>query len=466
MKVFDIIFKDLKVMFTDKKTIGIMIIMPIILTTILGVALGGMFSTDFSDDPIKIAVVKEYDIDYEKDKFLGSPKNSMFLQNMNEEQVKEMQTGMKELVEDFNIEELFFDNFLDSDGMKEVIEYQVVNLEEARELLKSESISTIIVLPEDFIYDMYVNFFSWTFRNELKIEVIGGQGNYIHNQKIEGIMSRFVQLVSTPIIGKSVFIETGIDEGIDMINLASAENLIEEMANIIEDANAKLEDENVDKQEPLSSVQYYAAAMTAMFILFTAGEGGKLLLEEKNDLTYGRMTVAGISKSRIAMGKYFTIFSFTLIQMLVMLVYSTFILKVDWGHFGLVALITICTVISIAGLGTMLAAISFKSGNYKMADAFSSVFVFLLSLIGGSFIPAEVLPKFMRSLGSYIPNGAALKAYSRVMLGSGITEILPFLLSLIVMGVIFTLVAINMLKMEGGMKYVKHNSTTTSKIEG
>ncbi len=453
-------------MLTDKKTLGIMIIMPIILTTILGAALGGMFSSDSVKDPIKIAVVKEYDLDYEKDKFLESPNNSFFLQNMDVGQILEMQAGMKGFIEDFDVEELVFDNFLNTDEMKEVLEYQVLSLEEAKELLKNNRISSIVILPEDFIYDMYVDFFPWTFRNELQISIIGNPDSYISNQIIEGIMNGFAEAVSTPIIGKSVFLETGIDEGIDMMTLANSEKIIEDMVNIIEDAKAELEAENVNKQKPLSSVEYYAVGMTAMYILFAAGEGGKLLLEEKDNLTYARMTVAGISKSQIAIGKYFTIFSFTLIQMLIMILYSTFVLGVNWGHIGLVALITICTVISIAGLGTMLAAISFKSGNYKMADTFSSVLVFLLSLIGGSFIPAEVLPKFMQSLGSFIPNGAALKAYNRVILGNGLNEILPFLLSLIGMGVIFTSIAVYMLKMEGGVKYVKYNSATTSKIEG
>lgn len=466
MRVFNIIFKDLKVLLTDKKTLGLLIIMPILLTTILGAALGGTFSSDFDKRSIRIAVVKEYDFAYEKDKFMEFLNNNLFFQNINQEQLKGLETYMENFSGEFNPEEMFFNEFLDNNDMKKVLQYQVLDLEKAKELLRNNKISSIVILPEDFIYNMYVNFFPLPSRNELDIKIINNPDNYINNQIIEGVMNSFAEINNISIVGKVTYFETGIDEGIDMMTLSSSGGIIESFYGIIEEAKVKIEEENVDKKEPLSSIEYYAVAMTAMFILFAAGEGAYLLLEEKDNLTYARMTVAGVSKSLIAIGKYFTIFSFTLMQILVMILYSTLVLGVDWGDKWLVTLITLCTTFSIAGLGTMLASVSYKIGNYKMADAFSSILVFLLALIGGSYMPVEILPKFMHNLGNFIPNGAALKAYNKVMLGDGITQILPFLLSLIGMGVVFTLIAVYILNAEGGIESVKYNSAKTSKIEG
>ncbi len=461
MRVFNIIFKDLKVLLTDKKTLGLLIIMPIILTTILGAALGGTFSSDSDKRAIKIAVVKEYDFAYEKDKFMEFPNNNFLFQNMNQEQLKGLETYMENFSGEFNPEEMFFDGFLDNNDMKKMLQYQVLDLEKAKELLRNNEISSIVILPEDFIYNMYVNFFPLPYRNELDIKIINNPDNYIHSQIIEGIMNSFAETSDISIIGKVTYFETGIDEGIDMMTLSNSEEIIQSFYTIIEEAKVQIEEENVDKQKPLSSIEYYAVAMTAMFILFAAGEGAYLLLEEKDNLTYARMTVAGIPKSLIAIGKYFTIFSFTLMQILVMILYSTLVLGVDWGDKWLVALITLCTTFSIAGLGTMLASMCYKSGNYKMANAFSSILIFLLALIGGSYIPIEVLPKFMHNLSNFIPNGAALKAYNSVMLGDNIIQILPFLLSLIGMGVVFTIIAVYILNTEGGIKNVKYNSAKT-----
>ncbi len=461
MKVIDIILKDLKVLLTDKKTIGIMILMPVIITTILGAALSNMFSIDENKEQITIAVVKEYDYGKEVDLFINTLQSEQFSQNMNGSQMM----NITEQIMKFNMEEMFFKNFLENEDIKGILNYKVIEKEEAKSLLDQNKISSIVILPDKFIYDMYMNF-STPFRNEIYIEVIGGSANYIHNQIVEGIMKGFSEKVSSLIIGKNVYLQIGTAEGIDMSTLFSYKNVIDDISKTLESANITLKTEKVNRKKPLSSFQFYAAAMTAMYILFTAGEGGKLLLEEKENLTYQRMAVAGVSKNKVVLGKYFTIFSFALLQITIMIAYSSLVLGVDWGNSILVSIITLCAAFAIAGLGTMLSAISYSCGSYKMADVFQSIIVFMLSLFGGSFMPIEVLPRIFKKTSNFIPNGVALKAYKNVMLGNGIKEILTSLLVLIAMGVIMTLISIYILKREEGWKNVKYNFAETSKIEG
>ena len=53
-----LLYKDIKIFLSDKKASLILILMPMILMTILGVAVGGMMKGDIS--PAKLAVVKKY----------------------------------------------------------------------------------------------------------------------------------------------------------------------------------------------------------------------------------------------------------------------------------------------------------------------------------------------------------------------------------------------------------------------
>lgn len=447
MRVFDIILKDLKVMLKDKKTIGIMVIMPIIITTILGGALGGAFVQSENNHKIQIAVVKQYDVKAEKEGFINNLMNNQNLQGTGNFDMDEMEKGLEE----FNIEKIIFDEFLESDEIKKIMEYQILDMKEAKEQLKNDKLSAIVIFPEEFTFNMYTNFFT-PYRNNIDIEIIGDPDRYIDNQYVTGIFRGFSDSVSTMIIGKNVLFETAMENGIGIEIFEKTEEIIEDMSGIIESLNIKLKTEKVNEKEPLSGFQYYTIAMTAMFILFTAGEGGKLLLEEKDKLTYQRMTMAGVSKSKIALGKFFTIFTFALIQIGIMIAYSSLALKVDWGNPITVGIITLCVVFSIAGLGTMLAAISFKSGNYKMADVFQSIFVFMLSALGGSFLPIDMMPEFIQKLSNYIPNGAALKAYNKAMLGSGLEDIFSFLIILVVLGVVFTTIAIYFLNRKEGWK--------------
>ncbi|MFA7550622.1 MAG: hypothetical protein WCZ68_07755, partial [Sedimentibacter sp.] len=63
MKVISIIIKDLKTVLSDKQAIIVTMLMPVILMTILSMALKGSFisSDDVVVEEIKIAVVKQYD---------------------------------------------------------------------------------------------------------------------------------------------------------------------------------------------------------------------------------------------------------------------------------------------------------------------------------------------------------------------------------------------------------------------
>tara|TARA_B100000965_G_C19126405_1_gene555555 strand:+ start:18 stop:353 length:336 start_codon:yes stop_codon:yes gene_type:complete len=109
--------------------------------------------------------------------------------------------------------------------------------------------------------------------------------------------------------------------------------------------------------------------------------------------------------------------------------------------------------ISVAGLGTMIAAATFKAGNYKMSIAFDSVIIQIMALIGGSFIPFEVLPKFMQKLSILSINGIALKSYLKNMMGYGLGEVKIYLSVLLGLGIVFISIAVFILKWKEGLRH-------------
>jgi len=461
MRIIDIILKDLKIMLTDKKALGLIILMPIILTTILGSALGGSFIDQGNNSKINIAIVKKYDQENETQKFLDSLKGDNIAGNISEEQIGELSKSIKDL----NIDSIFTEDFLKNEEMKKIVEFQIVEEDKAMELLSEDKISAVVVLPENFIYDMFINYLT-PFRNKVEVKVVGHPEKYIASQIVEGIMKGFTDTISTMIIGKNVFLELAMEENMGTEAYKNMGNIIEGMSENIKSIGIDLEYIKVNGKKPISSFQYYATAMTAMFILFTAANGGKLLLDEKNDMTYQRMVIAGTSKFKVVTGKFFTIFAIGLIQIGAMVLFTSLALKVDWGNILLVSLITLCAVFTVAGLGTMISAFTLKSGNYKVADLFQAAVVHAMSLLGGSFMPLDFLPKAMQNLSNFTLNGLALKAYQKVMIGYGIEEIGAFLLGLILMGIVFTIIAVYVLNKGEGWENDKRIKTKTIEIEG
>ena len=460
MRIIDIVIKDLKIILSDIKATMLLIAMPLILIAILGTALKGSFIQEGNTDTIKIAVVKKYDANEEIYRFIDFLQNSSFSENIDKADINNIEAGIKDL----NIDDIFTKDFLQNEEIKKILEYKITGEEDALRQLKSGEISAVLILPQDFVFNMNMNFFT-PFRNNIEIKVIGHPDRYISSQIVEGIMEGFSDRISSIIIGKNAFLETAMEVGMGA-------KAYDEMGSVIDDITKNLEESSVDVdyieiegKKPITGFQYYAAGMATMFILFTAGNGGKLLLDEKKNITYQRMTIGGIQKSKIVLGKFFTIFLLSLIQMSLIIIFTSLIYKVKWGAFIYVTLITFCTAFSVAGLGMLLAAITFRNNNYKASDVYQAVIINGMAILGGSFIPIDVLPKFLQTLSNFTLNGLALKSYLSVMQGGSIGMIVSWLIGLIAIGVVLTIIAVYILWEGKGGNHAKHNKNKIYKIE-
>ena len=128
MKVINIIIKDLKVVLSDKQAIIVTMLMPLILMTILSMALKGSFisSDDIEINQIPAAVVKLYD---------EAADSQIFVQTL-EERLNINLTG-----DEFAPEEIFFKDFLGSKEVSKLLNCRIEEYEKAMELLNEGEIS-------------------------------------------------------------------------------------------------------------------------------------------------------------------------------------------------------------------------------------------------------------------------------------------------------------------------------------
>lgn len=442
MKVIDIIKKDLRISFSDKEAIILLIIMPIILISVLGLSLSFSFK-DFSEmEKVKIAVVKEYNLEMEKDELL-----SLIPEDVD---ISEVDFG------DFDFENIFFEDFLGNDEIEEILEHQIVSKDEATKLLKNKEITAIVILPKGFIKDTMVNF-GTNFRNVVEIKVVGSTDRNIGSTIVEEVIKGFSDILNYEISAKNSFtriynrleVEDDIGEHIEII--------IERISTILETERPEIEYEPLNDRPPMTSRAYYAFGMTAMFVLFGAGYGSKFLLEEKHMKTYDRMSIGGVKKSSIVIGKAATIFLIIFIQMIVLYLFSTFTLKVEWGHFGTLLIIFVASAFAVAGLGILLASIVYSSDSYNIGNLFTSFLVQVLSVLGGSMIPIESMPSFARMASNFTPNGLVLKALMKNYYGYSFGEYFAYILGLLVFGIIFSVISVWILnKAERRSNHVKH----------
>lgn len=459
MKIISIIIKDLKVMFSDKKALAIMILMPMILTTILSFALKGSFSSGSDSDfePVNIAVVRLYNSGGDSEMFESSLRNNFFLKEMDEAALKDLM----EAGNNIDPEKIFFEDFMDSEDVSEFIRYRIEDEAKALEMLNNEEISAIVILPEKFEYDMKINLLT-PFRNKVEIKVLTHPDKNISGKIVKSVMNAFTNSMSSVIIGKNVIIETAMANNLGNEGFNNMEDIMEGMTDVMESIKINMDDVVLEGRKPIKSSDYYAVAMMTMFILFAAGQGGRMLLEEKDNLTYQRMAVSGVSKLEVLSGKFITVFIIALFQITVMITFSRFALKVEWGDYRAISFISLAAAFAVAGLGSFIGAMTYSAGNYKMANIFENIIIQGMALLGGSFFPIDVMPEFMQKLGFLSLNGVALKAYLKVLTGYHTNDILYYIIILAAAGLVFSILAVVVLNGREGKADVKRNKTKTA----
>ncbi len=417
------IWKDLLVTLKDKKSLIITICMPAILTTILGFAFQGLMSGGSFVDQAEIAVVSLGSREQDMERITGLLESPSLEGRLSEGQKKDL----LELLGGMDFERILYEDLLGSPGVEKFIHYEKMEFEKAGALLEKGKLAAVVVLPEGFTYNTFLNL-ALPFRNPITIEVIKHPDHSIKGEMVSGIIKGFSDALSAGIIAKQVLLEAAIENNAGDKAMEEIEDLISGMYNVgVRDI--RTDELTVEGKRPVSSFQYYAVGMAVMFILYVAADGAQYSIDEVNNGTYRRLIMAGAGRLRFFASRFAATTLFVLIQLAVLISYSKLVFKTDWGSSAGTALLSVFLAVAVGGLSVLLAAINLRLKNSKASTVFQAVVIQIFALLGGSFFPVAGIP-VMRRLGSLTVNGAAMSGYLKLMMGYGLEELTGTLVAL------------------------------------
>ena len=401
--IFQIAMKDLKIVFRDKKALAIMLVMPAVIMFILGNALGPMFEDSNPIERFTVVVVN-------KDEGILSQVliNDVFRKHGSD----------------------VLNTFLESDEDK------------ANEMLKNKKVSSVVIIPEGFTRRFFEGYDT---NIGVKTQADQQYKASIVKSLTEGFCRQIFLYWAAASSGVEVLSEVPKEEGIlgekseefppDLNSLMfdmqqkTGEGILEFYEDI--ESNG----EGQEKHETVSGMQYYSAAMLVMFILFGASTGTKLMVEERQSNTLGRLLTTGVGKVSLVAGKFLGLLLITFTQAMILIVFTRFSYGVDWGRsIDGVVIITVCAAFSGSGLGMMIGSMAKTSSG---AEGLSQLFIQTFTIIGGGMMPLYMMPGFLRVIAKGTLNWWAVNGYYDLMLGSGFTDILPCCGVLVLMGVLY-----------------------------
>lgn len=436
--IWQMTIKDVKRMIRDKKALLITLLMPIVLIAILGFSVGSFMQGESTLSPAQVAVVNEDDINRDLEKLKSVLTASPFARGIGEREMGEILGKLSS----FHPAEVLTERVLKDEKIASWISVETMGKEEAFRRLKEGKVTAVILIPEGFAYRYWLSSLLPVI-SPSTVEVWQDPDQEIRAGIVEGIVRAYTDTLSAGILAKNVFQEAAVE----MNRGDKAYSQIETLLTSVGKGEGKEFEVHfrsiaVEGKKSISGFQYYAAAMSAMFILFTASYGAEYFIQESRFHTYERILLSGRGRGVLYAGRFLSTSLFSLLQMILLLLFSRFLFGVNWGD--PVALFSLLLLVSlgVGGLSLLLSAINHVAGNEKGSEIFSGFITQIMALAGGSFIPVAYLPDGLRLLGDFTINGAALQGFVKVMQGYSLSEILPVFANLFIMTLLFMAAAL------------------------
>lgn len=216
-----------------------------------------------------------------------------------------------------------------------------------------------------------------------------------------------------------------------------------EAINLAQAAPIQLEQQNLEGEtRTLDVLQFFAPSMAILFMTFAMATGGTTILREARHWTLQRIITTPTPRWLFMAGKLAGIYATGVIQMLLLIVSTTLIAKLMgreaavWGTniIGL-ALMILAVVFAATSLGLLIAALS---QTVEQASAYNNVVIFLLGMLGGSFLDTSGLPGVLGVLPRLTLNYWGIDGFFRLAYDNApVPDIALNLLVLVVIGCVF-----------------------------
>jgi ABC-2 type transport system permease protein len=393
MKFHIIAAKDLKIILRDRNALLMMFLVPMLIISVSGLALGGDYEQN-----MRISVLV---VDLDND---------------------EVSRGLVEFLEDIDI--------LDVD--MESNEFA------ARERVKNQEYGRLIIIPLGFTESVMTG-------QDTELLIITNPTEESQNTVLEKIVEGYASRISTNVVvvktvgayGIPVYTEEQILEIVD-----TAEQFVQPppVEVTIESTASSLAE--------FSAFTQYVPGFAVMFLLFTTVQIGSVsLIKEQEAGTLRRLVTAPISRVEIIGGKIASTFIRGFVQLTVLMYFGNVVFDLDLGSDTLALLILIAAItLASTGLG-LLVAVLVKTAD--QADSVSLLLVLIMSAVGGSWWPLFIEPQFMQDMAHFTITAWAMEGfYDLIYFDLGLAGIVEEVGILVLMMIIFFGIAISQFKLE------------------
>ena len=399
-KILVIMVKELTVIARDRTALLLMIVAPLGLTAVMAFAFSGLNTGALSQ--IDVVVVNQDEGD------LGQA----------------------------------FVNLLQSDALKELVNPTLGgDADAARQSVDEGKAAVALILPAELSERVMSGE-----GDPARIEVYGDPGRPISSGVIRGIVERFGQQVAAGALGARVTVTQLVQSGRLTLAPQSVSTAAPEIGRRVaqESVNRQLISvTNVVSGKPseggFNFLQYLAPGIAILFLMFSMTSSARSLLTERDSGTLARLRSTPTRAWELLGGKVAGVLATGLLQMLVLILATTWFMGVKWGEPLALSVHVFLTVSAIAAMGLVIATVA---RTVSQANTIGTAVVMVLAAIGGNFIPRQIYPAWMQSVSYIGPNAWGIEGFQTLAAGGTLVDLRIEVIALLVMSALFFSIAV------------------------
>jgi len=398
--LFSLIGKQIKMLIRNKQPLIILLVMPIVLITILSLALAGIMDNG-AEEAIQARLVLVDESTWEQEK--------VTIQEFLE---KEGITGppleaLLTQIENNNPIQILENNILASNEIEKYISVEHKQPKDLDTIRQDKEVDGILTVRPSFRLN-YVKSAYFDKKVEPNLDLYLSQENEIRASIIQSVISEW---------------QYGFTQSLALSKAGLSIEEVMENTKRVEKVEQVLE----DHEREIPSSIYYTVGMLVMFALYVPAFLAGFALQEVQWKVYDRIILAGISSTLYALSIFITGTLVALVQQIIMLSYGKFALKIEWiGLEGMIDIVLSYSVF-VGGLAALLTTLQFRSKSDGILNAFTGFIVSIFAFLGGSFINIGDISETLANIGDFTPNGAAMTAILSIQKGQEIAVIWPYM---------------------------------------
>ena len=374
-KVLLIAWNALTRLARDRKALITLLLMPMVLIGILGSALGSMM--DGSGIRAFEVVVVNADQPAKPVVPPGTPQ------------------AVIDALPALHLGKVFVDEVLGSDEVKEILQVAVeTDLSAAKDLVANGKLVAVIHVPATFSADVNAG-------KAAALELYTDPGSPTHAAIVEQIALSFTEYVTTATLAAKVI---GPEQSQRFV--AELSTQLPEVVTVASGAR------------PVKAIQYYAAAMAIMFMVMTAFNRAKDILQEQKDGTLTRILASPTSKATMIMGQILGNMAIVLTQFAILMIGTRLLYQVNWGNWTASLILGASFALAAAGIGTAAAGLF---NDPRAADSATGTIGMMFAALSGAMFPLYFFPPGLKLIAKFVPNYWALQGFLDQMAGLGLS---------------------------------------------